>query len=206
MPKRRLIGPAPGGNHAWIPGASWYGGFFVLIGLLWIGNSPSRGADADVPKEYQIKAAFLYNFTKFVEWPAQHFTTDSHPIVIGVLGRNPFGEELEKIIKGRRGNGREIAIAFVETSADAVSADLVFVCVGEESRFEAMNAALCQAQVLTVGESPRFAQAGGIITFLREADKVRFAINLESAGRAGLKVSAQLLKLATEVQRKSKPP
>ena len=159
-----------------------------------------------VAEEYQVKGAFLLNFTKFVDWPAQHFATEGRPLVIGVLGRNPFGGELEQITRGRRVNGREITIAFIDTAAAAAAADLVFVCAGEETRFEAMSTALRQAQVLTVGESPRFAEAGGMITFLREADKVRFAVNLDSAERAGLKISAQLLKLATDVQHKSKPP
>ena len=180
-------------------------GLAVIFGLLLGGQVVAATAET-VSREYQVKAAFLYNFTKFIEWPAQHFANEDRPVVIAVLGRNPFGEELEQITKGRRVNGREITIAFIDTPAAAAAADLVFVCAGEESRFEAMNTALRQAQVLTIGESPRFAEAGGIITFLREADKVRFAINLDSAGRAGLKISAQLLKLATEVQRKSKPP
>jgi hypothetical protein len=180
-------------------------GLTGIFGLL-LGGQPVAAAEGTVSKEYQVKAAFLYNFTKFVEWPAQHFATEDRPVVIAVLGHNPFGEELEQITRGRRVNGREITIAFIDTPAAAAAADLVFVCAGEESRFEAMNTALRQAQVLTIGESPRFADAGGIITFLREADKVHFVINLESAERAGLKISAQLLKLATEVQRKSKPP
>ena len=180
-------------------------GLTGIFGLL-RGGQLVAAAEGTVSREYQVKAAFLYNFTKFVEWPAQHFATEDRPVMIAVLGHNPFGEELEQITRGRRVNGREITIAFIDTPAAAAAADLVFVCAGEESRFEAMNTALRQAQVLTIGESPRFADAGGIITFLREADKVHFVINLESAERAGLKISAQLLKLATEVQRKSKPP
>jgi len=180
-------------------------GLTGIFGLL-LGGQPVAAAEGTVSKEYQVKAAFLYNFTKFVEWPAQHFATEDRPVVIAVLGHNPFGEELEQITRGRRVNGREITIAFIDTAAAAAAADLVFVCAGEESRFEAMSTALRQAQVLTIGESPRFADAGGMITFLREADKVRFAVNLDSAERAGLKISAQLLKLATDVQHKSKPP
>ena len=180
-------------------------GLAGIFGLLPGGQVAAATADT-VSREYQVKAAFLYNFTKFVEWPSQHFANEDRPLVIGVLGRNPFGGELEQITWGRRVNGREITIAFIDTAAAAAAADLVFVCAGEESRFEAMSTALRQAQVLTIGESPRFADAGGMITFLREADKIRFAVNRDSAERAGLKISAQLLKLATDVQHKSKPP
>jgi len=180
-------------------------GIAGIFGLLPGGRVATATAET-VSREYQVKAAFLYNFTKFVEWPSQHFTNEDRPLVIGVLGRNPFGGQLEQITRGRRVNGREITIAFIDTAAAAAAADLVFVCAGEESRFEAMSTALRQAQVLTIGESPRFADVGGMITFLREADKVRFAVNLDAAERAGLKISAQLLKLATDVQHQSRPP
>jgi len=176
----------------------------VLCGLLCPGGHPARGANVEVPKEYQVKAAFLYNFTKFVEWPPASFADETSPIVIGVLGRNPFGDELEKIVKDRTVNHRTILVKLIHTADEVSTVQLLFVPVGEESRLP--TAAWQHAAVVVVGESPHFAAAGGIITFLREADKVRFAINLESAERAGLKISAQLLKLATEVQRKSKPP
>ena len=106
-------------------------GLTGIFGLL-LGGQLVAAAEETVSKEYQVKAAFLYNFTKFVEWPSPHFATEDRPIVIGVLGRNPFGEELEQITKGRRVNGREITIAFVETPAEAAAVDLVFVCAGEE--------------------------------------------------------------------------
>lgn len=172
----------------------------MLCGLLCLGGLPTRGADADVSKEYQVKAAFLYNFTKFVEWPRERFADATSPIVIGVLGRNPFGDVLGKIVQGRTVNGRALQVRLIARADELAAVHLLFVPAGEEDRLPA--AAWQNAAVVAVGESADFAAHGGTIIFTREADKVCFAINLASAGRAGLKISAQLLKLATDVRRK----
>ena len=149
-----------------------------------------------------MKAAFLYNFTKFTEWPARHFAASDSPIIIGVLGSDSFGAELEKIVRDRRVNGRAFVVRILDPSAEAAAIDVLFVAAGEESRFDRQSAeALRTAGVLTVGETPRFAALSGIITFALEADKVRFEINQGAAELAGLKLSAQLLKLATTVRK-----
>lgn len=169
--------------------------FFVAMGVI--------RSSAEIPKEYEIKAAFLYNFAKFIEWPPQRFATETDPIVIGVLGRNPFDGEFEKIIRGRQVNGRKVVVRLMTSTDEARSAHLVFVAAGEEDRFAAMVTGLREAAVVTVGESDRFATLGGTIIFVREGDKVRFAINLVSAEQARTRISSQLLKLASEVRRKS---
>lgn len=169
--------------------------------LLLLGLLAGSTVQAEIPKEYQVKAAFLYNFTKFVEWSPQHFASGERPIVIGVLGRNPFGDELEKIVRGRNVNGRAITVKVITSILEARSTDLVFVCAGEERQLDGKWRQLQDAGVLTVGESKVFSDHGGTITFLLEGDKVRFAINLAAGESAGLKISAQLLKLATTVHR-----
>jgi len=160
-------------------------------------------AEAQTPKEYRIKAAFLYNFAKFVEWPAQCFASGEAPIVIGVLGKNPFGDELDKIVAGRKLNGREITVRIIETAADLPSVNLVFVGAGEEVRMLDKVQPSQRMGILTVGESKPFKSRGGMITFTADGDKVRFEINQGSAEQAGLKISAQLLKLATAVEKKN---
>ena len=156
---------------------------------------------ADVSKEYQLKAAFLFNFTKFVEWPTARFADETSPIVIGVLGRNPFEDELVNIVKGRLVNGRAIAVKSVTAVDNLSSVHLLFVPSGEEPPRPA--AAWQHTAVVTVGETGAFAALGGTITFKHEGDKVRFDINLVTAERDQLKFSAQLLKLAASVRRKS---
>jgi hypothetical protein len=155
---------------------------------------------ADVSKEYQLKAAFLFNFTKFVEWPAGRFADDTSPIVIGVLGRNPFEDKLANLVKDRLVNGRAIVVRSVTAADDPRTVHVLFVPGGEEPTGSAP--AWQNSAVLTVGESRAFAALGGNITFTQEGDKVRFEINLATAERDELKISAQLLKLATAVRRK----
>ena len=157
---------------------------------------------ADVSREYQIKAAFLYNFAKFVEWPAARFENEDAPIVIGVLGDNPFGAELEKIVQDRKVNGRPVSIVMLNSPAEVKTVHLLFVSAGHERRFAGSEALKCPG-VLTVGESQNFAAAGGTITFTMPDDKVKFEINMGSANCAELRISAQLLKLAAVVRKKS---
>lgn len=168
----------------------------------WLLASLATGLAEDlVAKEYQIKAAYLYNFAKFVEWPENSFTNGQAPLVIGVLGENPFGGELEKIAKDHQLNGRPIVIRRVTTVAAAAGVHLLFFSGREDPRVAEELAELKGAGVLTVGESAAFAAAGGVINLVREDNKVRFEINSLAAAGQHLKLSAQLLKLARPVHR-----
>ncbi len=160
----------------------------LLIALLII-HGPAR---AEVPREYQIKAAFLYNFAKFVQWPESRFSAPDSPLVIGVLRANPFGDELEKAVRGRKISGRPVVVRLVSGSTAARQTHLLFVGAGLESNL----AALKGHAVLTVGESAEFARQGGMITFIPQDGTVRFAIDKQAADEAGLKISAQLQKLS----------
>lgn len=167
----------------------------VCLGLLVL---PAR---AQVSKEYQIKAAFLYNFAKFVEWPTESFATTNSPLVIGVFGKNPFGTELQKVVANRKINGRDIVVSRIETPAEARNVQLLFFSANEGVRAGQIMADLPSTALLTIGETEQFSQHGGMIVFLLEGDKVRFDINAGAAEQAGLKISAQLQKLAKTVYR-----
>jgi hypothetical protein len=151
-----------------------------------------------VSREYRIKAGFLYNFIKFVEWPADRFAHANSPIIIAVLGDNPFGDTLASAVKDRMVNDRSIEVRFIDSVAEASGAHVVFITEGEESRLPAAPEVL--HGILTVGESAEFADAGGVIRFTLVDEKVRFEINQHSGEKAGLRLSAQLLKLATAVR------
>jgi hypothetical protein len=153
-------------------------------------------ARAEVSKEYQVKAAFLYNFVKFTNWKPERFATPESPIVIGILGRNPFGDELEKIVKDRNVNNRPIEVKLVNSLEEATSCHVLFVSAASFSETSEILQKLGDACVLTVGESEAFAQAGGMITFVPEKDKIRFEIDAPAAEHQGVKISAQLQKLA----------
>jgi hypothetical protein len=168
-----------------------------VLALALAGCAFAPLARAEVTKEYQVKAAFLYNFTRFVEWPAACFPRPDSPIVIGLFGRNPFGDELQKVVRDRKVNGHPIVVVQLTTMVGAGPLQAVFVAAGEERRFERELAASPRLGVLTVGETERFADSGGIVNFTTVDDKVRFEINAAAAESAGLKVSAQLQKLAS---------
>lgn len=161
----------------------------------------SAAVRAEVSKEYQIKAAYLYNFTKFVEWPPQRFDKTADPIVIGVLGQAPFGEELEKVVRDRKVNGRAISIVTLRSIGEARGVHVLFVAASHEKRLGPEDLAQLEG-VLTVGETEHFA-SDGIVKFTTVDDKVRFEINADAADRAGLRISAQLQKLATVVRKKA---
>ena len=160
------------------------------------------GARAEISKEYQLKAAFLYNFAKFVEWPQQRFTSDNEPLVIGVFGKNPFGTELENIVRGRKINNHEIVVREINTIEEAKSAHILFFSAAEDKNSGKVLDALRGSGVLTVGETQNFASQAGMIQFLLDGDKLRFEINVDAAEQDGLKISAQLLKLASSVRKK----
>ena len=157
---------------------------------------------ADVSREFQLKAAFLYNFTKFVQWPETQFQGPTSPLVLGVIGQSPVTTELETLVKNRKVGNRALVVQKVSTHEEADNVHLLFVPAGEELRAEKWLQSLSRSPLLTVGESPKFEKAGGIINFVLEDDKLCFNINEVTAEKAGLKLSAQLLKLAKSVEKR----
>jgi hypothetical protein len=164
-----------------------------LLALLGL----SRGAPAStfpIPKEYQLKAGFLYNFSKFVQWPEDRFDDEGSAIVIAVLGTDRFGGELDRVVKDRLVEGRAIVVRHIKTAAEIPSAHIVFVSRDAEPLV--VDSLHTLPGVLTVGETTAFTARGGIVAFYVMNDKVRFEINSDAAEKAGLKLSGQLLKLA----------
>jgi len=139
------------------------GRWLVVLACLLIGVA---SGDDGVSKEYRLKAAFLYNFSKFVEWPERAFPSPEKPLVIGLFRANPFGGELEKAVGGRRINGRAIVVTMVSSAAAARQTHLFFVGAGYDSRLAELRDALQGSPVLTVGESEALSSNGGMITFL----------------------------------------
>ena len=145
--------------------------------------------------EYEIKAAFLSNFTQFAKWPAKAFSDPGAPFSLGILGDDPFGSSLEKSVQGQSVAGRKITIRRARRAEDLRSCQLVFISKSERARIAEHIAGLQGASILTVGETPQFTGQGGVIGFTMEGDKVRFEINSGNAQRAGMEISSRLLKL-----------
>lgn len=173
----------------------------LVVAVLWSGlitNSTSFGAP--LPTEYQIKSAFLYNFAKYVQWPAGDPTDSETSFNICILGRDPFGTYFDTILKDKTMNGLPISVKRLSRVQDSLGCKILFISSSEENNLLADLAALDGKSVLTVGEMARFAERGGMIQFVVEQSRVRFEINLSSADRARLTISSQLLKLATGVR------
>jgi hypothetical protein len=172
---------------------------FVLIVALMSGLCGTQ-AKAQSDNEYQIKGAFLYNFAKFVEWPAAAFNDDNAAFIFGIVGEDPFGSALDQTINGKTINGRQLVITRLKWGQNLRGCQILFVSSSERSHLAQILGSLSGASVLTVGEMAQFSQQGGIIRFMMEENKLRFEINTEAAAGAGLKVSSKLLTLAKTVR------
>jgi hypothetical protein len=180
----------------------------AVVGMLLLAGPVTLASAASVSREYQLKAAFLFSFTKFTEWPANSLPSPTSPIVIGVLGRNPFGGELARIVRSRTVNGHPLVVASFVTVEQARQAHVVFLPGGDPQEIARAIAVLGPLPVLTVGESAGFLKAGGVVSMAVADDRVTFGIDVAAAERASLRISAQLQKLATVVtdhRRESSP-
>lgn len=159
----------------------------------------SAGASAQTASEYDVKAAFLYNFTKFVEWPPGAFLAESSQLRLCILGDNPFGTTLESVIEGEEVQGRRLLILRVDFLHNPGHCHILFISRSERERIPAVLTALQGSPVLTVSETDGFLEKGGTINFKIREGKVRFEINPSAAERGGLKMSSKLLRLATRI-------
>jgi hypothetical protein len=157
-------------------------------------------AQPSAPSEYEIKAVWLLNFARYVEWPTNAFASPRAPVVVGIFGPNPFGVTLEKTFSGKTVSGRPLAIKRLGGERDAQGCHLIFFPNSERKRQREMLVKQREAAVLTVGESDDFLGDGGIIQFVRKEDTIRFAVNLEPARPARLNLSANLVKIAVLVK------
>jgi hypothetical protein len=165
-----------------------------------MGAAHASAAGLPSADEYQVKAAFLYNFARFVEWPESAFKTSADPIVICVLGRSPLGSALDQATRGKQIAGRSLVIRQILDVQEAGGCHMMFIATGEKKRFPAAFDLSRSAAVLTVGETPNFAASGGVINFKLEDGKVGLEINLCAAQRARLRISSKLLNLAKIVK------
>ena len=146
--------------------------------------------------EYQVKAAFLYNFAKFVEWPGDATEGGGPALIIGVLGDDPFGPALDDTVSGKSVNGRGLEVKRFSQIGDLEPCQVLFVGTSMMPRLPEILSRVRGSPVLTIGEADKFAQDGGIVRLVTENNKVRFEINVDAAERAGLRISSKLLALA----------
>lgn len=175
----------------------------LLIGAACVCLTAGRGSPAagsQPAPEYLIKAAYLYNFAMFVEWPNAAFARADSPIVIGVLGSDPFGQALDQTVRDKTVNNRHIRIDRVQSTQDLSRCHILFVSPSETARLNDVAYRLDGTSVLIVGDTAGLAKRGAIITFVVEDNKVRLEVNVEAAKRARLSISSKLLNLARIVR------
>jgi hypothetical protein len=146
--------------------------------------------------EYQVKAAFLYNFAKFVEWPPQVFKDAADPIAICIAGETPIYAPLESAVSGKTVAGRSFAVRKASDAQHTAGCHILFIGLVERKRSPQILVGARQWGILTVGETPEFIADGGVINFKLEEGKVRFEISLKAAERQRLRISSKLLSLA----------
>ncbi len=176
--------------------------FRLILCLLAAGGLSARQArpEEKPPTEYELKAAFLHRFASFVTWPPAAFPEADTPVTIGILGKDPFGEILDRAVEGETVENRRFRIIRSGTIEKLKDCHILFVCASESERTIRILDGLAGLPVLTVGEFPRFAGDGGVVNFYLDGNKVRFEINPDAAHRAGLKISSKLLKLGKIVE------
>ena len=168
----------------------------MILGLLL-----ATAVWAQKAEEYRVKAAFLFNFAKFVEWPAQAFKTSADPIAICVVGQNLFGSALNDAVSGKTVDGRTFLVRQISGDQPTTGCQILFISSSERKRFHAILGEIKTSGVLTVGETEDFTTEGGIINFKIEAGRVCLQVNVDAADQARLRISSKLLNLAQIVKR-----
>jgi YfiR/HmsC-like len=168
----------------------------MLSLFLLMGAALQLRAQAKAFDEYQVKAAFLYNFAKFVVWPPGTFASATDPIEICIVGQNPFGSELENMVQGKKVGDRAFTIRWLQDTQQANQCQILFIGAAEWKRTRALLEAVKSPGVLTVGESDDFTRLGGIICFRLDGQRVRIQVDLNTAEHARLRISSKLLSLA----------
>jgi len=170
-------------------------GWIVLPALL-LFRSPELPAQTLSSPEYQVKAIFLFNFAEFVEWPPEAFPKTEAPLIIGILGDDPFGPYLDETIRGETVNDRPLAVQRYRQVEEIKTCHMLFISRTEADRLELILASLKGLNILTVADAEGFAKRGVIVRFVIEQNKIRLKINLEAAKAANLTISSKLLRPA----------
>jgi hypothetical protein len=170
----------------------------VALNILVAAASAEAQSEAAMPED-EIKAAFLFNFARFIEWPSRQNGPDS-PLILGVIGRDEFADTLERTVQNKSVRGRTLAVKRLSSARDARGCHMVFVGFTDRGRILQVIDAVGPSAVLTVGDAEAFTQKGGMVRFFPEGSRMRFEINVDAAARAGIRISSRLLQLAHVVR------
>jgi hypothetical protein len=170
-----------------------------LVGVRLFAGALAALAGANAlaaPSEYQLKAVFLFNFAQFIDWPEQAFAQTEAPLVICVLGPDPFGTDLDAVVRGEHVKGRPLVVQRLRDVKDVEACHILFVNRTAPEGIDAVVTRLNGSPVLTVSDAPDSAQNGVVIQFVNERNRIRLRINVDAAKAAGLTISSKLLRPA----------
>ena len=171
----------------------------VLLSLSLALGANAQSAASAASSEYLIKAGFIYNFAQLVQWPSAAFPQADSPIVIGILGNDPFGASIDRVVENKKLDGRNLVVKRLKWSKDLkdlTDCNILFVSSSEKEHIADVINIVKWLPILTIGETPGFAPRGGIINLTLEDNKVRFEVNIGAAKQANLNISSRLLALA----------
>lgn len=168
----------------------------IAAACLLVWGSCASGTVLAAPTPAQVEAVFLFNFTQFVDWPPQAFADPGAPIVIGVLGSDPFGAALDEVVRGEAVKGHPLVIRRAQRIEELADCQILFISRSERARMRPVLATLKGRNVLTVSDLDEFANEGGMICFVVVDNKVRLRVNPDAAKAAGLTLSSKLLRVA----------
>lgn len=169
---------------------------WLTISILLLSNGLELSAQTSISPEYQVKAVFLFNFAQFVDWPAKAFPEPQAPMIIGVLGNDPFGAYLDETVRGEKVKDRPLVVQRYRRVGEIKTCHVLFISRSETDRLEQILASVKGRNILTVGDAEDFALRGGMIQLVTEKNKIRMRINLEAVKAAGLTISSKLLRVA----------
>jgi hypothetical protein len=172
--------------------------FPLVIVMIALAGLRTRSVQAQTTDEYQVKAAYLLNFARFVEWPAAVLPA-SVPLEIGIVGNDPFGVALEEVLRGKSANGHPIQLRHLHWDDVLTSCQIIFISTSEEGHLPQILRYIGQSSILTVSDIDRFSLQGGVIEFRMVGNRVRFDINREPAIAARLTISSKLLSVARAI-------
>ena len=179
---------------------------FLIGAALSVTFCRPASAQDGVRSEYAMKAAFIFNFAKYVEWPPDAFADSSTPVTIGILGDDPFGPAMEKTIGDRKINGRQVVIRRFRSAGEIRgphACHVLFVANSEKGRLDKILSASGQAGILTIGETEEFLNKGGMIRFVNIEGKLKFEVNGDAAEKESVKISSHVLSLAVSVKNRN---
>jgi hypothetical protein len=189
-----VLSPTPFSPTHRGPASPWFRS--LILGVLLLAAPLHAPAQASAAREYQVKAVFLFNFAQFVEWPAAAFPDETAPLVIGVLGEDPFGPVLDEVVQGESVGGRPLAVRRYRQPEEIDTCHILYIARSEAPRLDRIVSALKARGVLTVSDIEGAARSGVMIRFFAENKRIRLRINLQAAREAGLVLSSKLLRPA----------